>query len=158
MNYKVWIGTKEQSDEYMGEKLTKLCDKGFSIHNINDDCLKRVTAIDVIWYKEGVIKFIFEVENTTSITEAFVRGSNIPYSVRRFIVIPEEREKLLNRKFSEPMIKDYIEKYSWGTLFYTNLIDYYDTVDRKKTISPAGFEDIIHKKAKILEDGQRTLF
>ena len=68
--------------------------------------LDRVKQIDVIWHDDGRVKFEFEVENTTAITEAIVRGSNIPHDkIRRIIVIPEERERLLHRKLEEPMIK-----------------------------------------------------
>jgi len=88
--------------------------------------LKRVLEIDVIWYKENQIYYEFEVENSTGITEALVRGSNIPSGViKRFIVIPEEREALLTRKVNEPMINERISSDNWNFIRYDALRDFY---------------------------------
>jgi hypothetical protein len=97
--------------------------------------LDRIKQIDLIWHKNGIIYFEFEVENTTAITEAVVRGSNIPYgSVKRFILIPEERERMLFRKIQEPMLKDNIEKNDWKFIFYRDLERFYDESKKKKGI------------------------
>ena len=45
--------------------------------------LDRVKQIDVIWLDESRVKYEFEVENTTAITEAIVRGSNIPHNTNK---------------------------------------------------------------------------
>ena len=36
-----------------------------------------VTNIDLIWIKDIIIKAIFEVESTTTMTSALLRGSNL---------------------------------------------------------------------------------
>jgi len=54
--------------------------------------------------KGGRFISIFGVENTTGITDALVRGANIPYLVKRYIVLPEERDALLQSRMREPMV------------------------------------------------------
>ena len=81
--------------------------------------LDRVKQIDVIWLDEGRVKYEFEVENTTAITEAIVRGSNIPHNtIKRLIIIPKEREKLLYRKLDEPILKESLIRDNWQFIFY----------------------------------------
>jgi len=105
--------------------------------------LDRVKEIDVIWYTKNEIAYEFEVENTTGITEAIVRGSNIPsLATKRFIIIPEERESELYKKISEPMLKEKIEQYKWGFIFYDKLITFYEQNKNKKTIDTSEFSKI----------------
>lgn len=103
----------------------------------------RVKEIDVIWYTKNEIAYEFEVENTTGITEAIVRGSNIPsFATKRFIIIPEERESELYKKISEPMLKEKIEQYKWGFIFYDKLITFYEQNKNNKTIATSEFSKI----------------
>lgn len=72
--------------------------------------LERVKEIDALWIKKGRIEFSFEVENTTSLSEAIIRASNIPYLNRRLIVLPDERSDFLKRRFQEPMLAERVAK------------------------------------------------
>lgn len=108
--------------------------------------LERIKEIDVVWYDNGDMTHEFEVENTTGITEAIVRGSNIPSTeTKRYIVIPEERQDFFYRKISEPMLKEKIEEYSWQFIFYDALRTFYEDSKRKKKVSLSGFEEISQK-------------
>lgn len=145
MGYKVWIGNKEQGDSFENEKLSKFCSESvFKSHGFSDDETKRITLIDVIWYDDYEIKYIFEVENSTNITSAIERASNIPekYDVKRFIVIPEERQKLLERKMNEPMFEESYKKYKWNTIHYDALKDFYNIHKSDKSISKKDFEGL----------------
>ena len=134
--YDVWIGSKEQGDTFNNDKLSKYVTNSNPIFRfIPSTNLDRVKQIDVIWHDDGRVKFEFEVENTTAITEAIVRGSNIPHdNVRRIIVIPEERERLLHRKLEEPMVKEVVEKDNWKFVFYKDVEDYYKYCKAKKKV------------------------
>ncbi len=142
--FDIWIGQKEQSAIYEGKKLSELCtrlDPKFRF--VPSQNLGRVKQIDILWYSEGGIHYSFEVEHTTAITEAIVRASNMPDSVvKRFIVIPEEREALLYRKLQEPLLKENIRKSDWKFIFYNELTDFYAEVKRKKRIRIEDFEKI----------------
>lgn len=136
--YKVWIGSKEQGDTFRNEKLSKYCtESNLGLAGFSGDELRRIAMIDVLWYEGPSIKFIFEVENSTSITSAIERASHIPeeYEVKRFIVIPEERQKMLERKMNEPMFQEGYNKYKWQTIHYDALKDFYN----------------LHKGSKLLE-------
>ena len=127
--YKIWIGSKEQSDIFQNEKLSKLCtESNLNLSGFTNDALQRIKMIDVLWYDDNSVKYIFEVENSTSITSAIERGSHIPeeYNVQRFIVIPEERQTMLDRKKNEPMFQEGYTKYKWQTIHYDVLKDFYN--------------------------------
>jgi len=108
--------------------------------------IDRIKEIDALWIKQGQITHEFEVENTTGITEAIVRGSNIPnIETKRYIVIPEERYDFFNRKISEPMLKEKITEYGWRFMFYDALRSFYEEHKRKKEIKLSDLEEISEK-------------
>jgi len=134
--FDVWIGQKEQGESYGKERLSSFVTKKNPVWRfIPTMNLDRVKQIDVIWHDEGHVKFEFEVENTTAITEAIVRGSNIPHDdIRRLIVIPEEREGLLYRKMQEPLLNENIIKNNWKFLFYKDIKTIFEKNKKKKKI------------------------
>jgi hypothetical protein len=82
----------------------------------------RVSQIDVIWYDRAAAIAAFEVEHTTEVTEAIVRGGNIESpSTVRVLVMPEERISLLRRKVHEPILAEQIKKYNWTMITYGQL-------------------------------------
>lgn len=123
LGYDIWIGNREQPETYNKQKLSELINiKKPTWRFVNTMNWDRVNMIDVIWHEQGRINFEFEVENTTAITDAISRGSNIPQNhLRRIIVIPKEREKILSRKMRDPMINENIKKYEWKFLFYADV-------------------------------------
>lgn len=111
-----------------------------------EENLDRIKEIDVVWYDKNEITQEYEVENTTGITEAIVRGSNIPSTkTKRYIVIPEERQDFFYRKISEPMLKEEVEEYGWQFTFYDTLRTFYEENKRKKRINLSEFEKISQK-------------
>ena len=114
--------------------------------DLPDENLERIREIDVVWYDDGEITHEFEVENTTGITEAIVRGSNIPSTkTKRYIVVPEERYEFFYRKISEPMLKEKVEEYGWQFMFYDALKIFYEKNRRKKEVGLSEFEKIPQK-------------
>ncbi len=144
MGFKIWVGLKEQNETYDGEKLADLCDeKDFKLVNILPERLDRVKNIDCIWYKQGKVYWEFEVENTTGITEAIIRGTSIPnLDVKRVIIIPNERERLLNRRLQEPILQEQITKYNWKFILYHALETIFEDNKRKKGIEPSHIENL----------------
>ena len=143
--YKVWIGSKEQGDTFRNEKLSKFCTElNLNLPGFSGDELKRIALIDVIWYDKSSIKYIFEVENSTNITSAIERASHIPeeYEAQRFIVIPEERQKMLERKMNEPMFEEGYNKYKWQTIHYDTLKDFYNLYKSDKRLNQDDFKKL----------------
>ena len=104
---------------------------------------ERVREIDVLWFDDESIIAEFEVENTTGITEAIVRGSNIlDKTCKRFIVIPEERhEKFLN-KMDEPLLREKAGEYNWTMLYYDSVTELFDKVKTRKTFDKAALFEL----------------
>jgi len=117
--------------------------KELELPSIPTENLERIKEIDVIWYNENEIAYEFEVENTTGITEAIVRGSNIPSTTaKRFIVIPEEREEFFYRKIMEPMLKEKFDQYGWKFIFYDKLRTFYEQNKRREKVNLSEFEKL----------------
>ncbi len=123
--FKVWIGSQEQKFKVKDTPLSELCDSIPVFHRVPQDSmsLDRIRQIDVLWLEDGRIRYEFEVENTTGISEAIIRGSNIPEELnpKRFIIIPNEREKFLFRKIQEPILAETIKKAKWNFIRYDDL-------------------------------------
>ena len=131
----VWIGVREQHDAYDKTRLsTLITNKNPVWRFIPTTNLDRVKQIDVIWHDGGRVKYEFEVENTTAITDAIVRGSNIPHEIKRVIIIPEERESLLYRKMRDPIFNEQVNKYGWKFMFYSDIKKLYEECAKIKKI------------------------
>jgi len=155
----VWIGQKEQGETYNKQKLFSLVTNKDPVWRfLPTHHLDRIKQIDVIWHHEGRVRFEFEVENTTAITEAIVRGSNIPDErVKRLIVIPDERESMLFRKMKEPMLNENIIKNNWKFLFYTDIKNFFEKNKKSKKIKLDDFEKLF-KLPKEARPIQNSLF
>jgi len=145
LGYKVWIAHKD-------EKISGIIESELSLAI---DRLERVKEIDVLWFRER-IEYEFEVENTTQITEAIVRGSNIPYNVKRIIVIPKKRERLFEAKFREPLLKERIQEDGWKIITYDELVDFYERNIKKKKIKIKELNELARAPVERIEE-QTTL-
>jgi 16S rRNA G966 N2-methylase RsmD len=134
--YDIWIGKREQSEkdnglvargkelrEYMTIKELKVSNAG------NQEVIEQ---IDLLWIKGRNIKAVFEVESTTSMTSALLRGSNIDQVVDKFMVIPEEREPQFKNKMTSPLFNEHFENENWKILYFDTLRQAY-TKDKIKT-------------------------
>ncbi|HEX8948333.1 MAG TPA: hypothetical protein VF790_05180, partial [Dissulfurispiraceae bacterium] len=63
----------------------------------------------------------FEVESTTEMTSALLRGSNIAKEVDKFMILPEERETQFNNKMTSPLFRDHFENENWKLIFFDAL-------------------------------------
>ncbi len=122
--YEIWIGKREQGDDIsagfperrgdLRQYLKRQSLEGLSaITNIRD-----VELIDILWIRGKNVIAAYEVENSTSMTEALKRGSNLPSTVPKYIVLPQEREDQLKRKLKSPLFSESFEKDSWSHIFF----------------------------------------
>jgi hypothetical protein len=134
--------------EYRGTKLSLPLSK---------DKIDRIREIDALWLTNNEILYEFEVENSTGISDAIIRGSNIPSTnVKRFIVIPEERTNLLMMKIAEPILKENIDQYNWNFIFYDLFLSFYDKNRQKKTLDPSEIDKLANLSTRIKHE-QQTL-
>jgi hypothetical protein len=127
LGYNTWIGTKEQASvivETVGQSksLAEYCKpKKLSVIGLLENQMDDLTNVDLVWYKDEQIKKVFEVENTTAMTEALRRVSSIPYYVEKYMVLPDERASQLLKKLKSNMFKEWFEKDKWQVLYYDAL-------------------------------------
>jgi len=154
------VRKREQEHDEMVEMLGILGEKaGFNVHadlpkwrkdilfpRVPLDRMKDAKEIDVVWFTKDEVTHEFEVENTTGIWSAIIRGSNIPNGkVKRFIVIPEERQETFNRKISVPALRERVQKENWKFVLYDNLKTFFHNTKRKQKIKVEEFERIPQK-------------
>lgn len=94
---------------------------------------KRIRSIDVIWHDGKDVVAEFEVEHSTSIVDAIVRGSNIESTeTLRIMVIPKEREDLVHRRFREPAMQSMMKNMKWKVMTYGTLKKIFQEYKTKK--------------------------
>ena len=143
--HNIWIGKREQHERDSGlaakgktlkEYMTL---KQLKIDNASNQSV--IENIDLIWIKGKEIKAIFEIESTTTMTSALMRGSNVDERVDKFMVLPEEREGQLRNKLTSPLFKDHFENENWQLIYFDTLrnaytkqkakIDIYSLINKK---------------------------
>jgi len=130
-----------------------------SLKDIPAEKLKKIRELDVVWHKGGRIICIFEIENTTGVTEALVRGANVPYPVKCYIVLPEERDAFLQSRMKEPMLANQFGVGGWQIIYYGRLIEFADE-HKRKGFTMSDFESIVNTKSlqgTLGDTGQLTL-
>ena len=170
IHFLCYIGTKfgfnvysgHSSATYEGVKVLELPNylDIKKLKGIDETQLSKIKEIDVVWHKDGRISNIFEVENTTGITDALIRAANIPYAVNRNIVLPEERDQLLQSRMREPMLESQFANGHWGIIYYGTLSEFIEE-HKRKSFSMANFISIIGIKSMhrtLATDGQLALF
>jgi len=161
--YKIWIGKKEQSDKIIrfpnksGELRQYVSIKDLNhIENIQNPQI--VKDIDVLWMQDNKIAYSFEVEATTAMTESLNRGSNIDYSISKFLIIPQEREPQLISKMRSPMFAKRFKDDNWNVIFFEPLREEYWKKKGKKDIFHLIDKKIMKKTSKDIKDLQEELF
>ncbi len=158
----IWIGQREQRDTASGvvervqlrDLVTK---KPASLKGVKE--LGTVLNMDLLWLNGNEVVRAFEVECTTTMTSGLQRGSNLPASVPKTMVIPEEREDDFGRKMKSPLFSEHFEKDNW-TLAYFNALREAFTKTKAKT----NLESLLGKKKQVSshyrkgESASQTLF
>ena len=146
--YKIYIGKREQSERYQGNHILRELNDISDMNEIMDKKFKkeridRINMIDAIWISENNIQCIFEVENSTNFTMALQRASNLDCSVKKFMVIPEDREAEL-RAVKDPIFINLFAEYNWKYLTYNQVM----RMVASKSVDFSTIEEI----SKTLED------
>jgi 16S rRNA G966 N2-methylase RsmD len=160
--YDIWIGKREQREKDCGLIATgKTLNEYMTVKHLRIDNATNqdvIENIDLIWIKDRRVKAIFEVESTTSMTSALMRGSNVDKVVDKFMVLPEEREDQFKKKMTSPLFKEHFENENWRLIYFDTLrnayvkdknrVDIYELIDKK----------VRQSKEENITDIQRRLF
>ena len=122
--HSIWIGQREQRDTASGVvERVRLSDlvtkKPTSLKGVKE--LGTVLNMDLLWLDGNEVVRAFEVECTTTMTSGLQRGSNLPATVPKTMVIPEERENDFERKMKSPLFSEHFHKDN-GMLVYFNAL------------------------------------
>ena len=115
--YKIWC---PKPDTGKSVKLKELSISGnFPINGFSKTL---VDLIDVLWIKDGKIKYAFEVENSTTITSALERCSPLSSDeTKKIIVLPSQRKAKLASKMKIPFFKKWWDDEKWKRIWYEDL-------------------------------------
>jgi hypothetical protein len=143
----IWIGRREQGDslsegfagrdgelrQYVSRSSLGGLDEARNIDELEN--------VDVLWLRGSGVVRLFEIESTTSMTEALKRGSNLDSAVPKYLVIPQGREDQLLRKLRSPLFSERFEHDSWQCLFFEALEQAFQKPPRKVDV-----EALVSKK------------
>jgi len=77
-------------------------------------------------------------------------------SIKRYIVIPEERKNLLMMKVAEPILKENIKHFNWNFIFYDAFLSFYEKNSNKKAIDASEIAKLANLSTPIRHE-QQTL-
>ncbi len=120
----IWIGQREQRESVSGlVEEVRLRDlvtaKPAALTGVTN--LRPVLDMDLLWLDGNQVVRAFEVECTTTMTSGLQRGSNLPASVPKTMVIPEAREKDFQRKMKSPLFNEHFNKDNWTLAYFDAL-------------------------------------
>ena len=77
--------------------------------------------MDVLWLGKERVSAAFEVESTTQMTEALKRGSGLDAGVKKYMVLPQDREGQLSNKLLSPLFKQAFQDHNWKPIYFEAL-------------------------------------
>jgi len=123
LGFNIYIGKVEQShkiDSPLVKKnvLNEYVDYPglFQIENAQN--IDVVDDIDLLWIKNDKIEYVIEVESTTSMTSALLRGSNVAKDVKKIMVFPFDRYQQFERKMKTPLFYDHFTSENWNFIIF----------------------------------------
>jgi len=133
----IWIGRNEQGRSTSGlapaGKLAALVTaRPSKLAGVTN--LGTVLDMDLLWLEGNTVVAAFEVEATTTMTSALLRGSNLPAKTPKIMVLPEEREGDFKKKMQSPLFKERYELDSWKNLYFDALRQEFSKAKNKASI------------------------
>lgn len=117
IGYDVWC---PKPDKTRLPELRKFCLQRFPFSTLSR--AEPIKLIDVLWIKGQKIEYAFEVENSTSITSALERCSNLPDSTtQKIIVLPKQRKNFFDERMKNPFFYNFYKNGNWKKIWYDDL-------------------------------------
>lgn len=122
--YDIWVGRNEQGHTMSGlapaaKLATLVTARPHRLDEVTN--LATVLDMDLLWLRGDAVVTAFEVEATTTMTSALLRGSNLPPKTPKIMVLPEEREDDFKRKMQSPLFSERYARDSWTNLYFDAL-------------------------------------
>ena len=121
LGYQVFIGKREQSEQYNKNRLSDFADlQDVDFLPLEKGKIDRIAMIDMLWIKDNQIEHIIEVENTTKFTSGIQRASNVDLKIPKLMVIPDKRkDEFLGT--NDPLFVENFKRYNWKYIFYSEI-------------------------------------
>lgn len=160
--YDIWVGKPEQSHEIREVPRPGKLKQFVTLKNLsrlkNVQNTKTVEDIDLVWIRDNKAILVFEIESTTSMTGALLRGSNIEPKVPKFLLLPEERETQFLRKLKSPMFAERFREDNWNVIFFETLLAEYSKHKGKTDVASLVNKKVDKKLRKETGEGQLGFF
>lgn len=111
LNYDVIVAANDRAKSYNDEKFSFTCLPHLPAMEVENDILRTIDLIDVLWFKKGTNKIIcaFEVEKSTSIYSGILRLADLALTLSNAkmmicLVAPDEREREIIAQLKRPSI------------------------------------------------------
>lgn len=98
--------------------------------------LRPVLDMDLLWLDGAQVVRAFEVESTTTMTSGLQHGSNLPATVPKTMVIPEERERDFERKMKSPLFSEHFRDDNWTLLYFDALRQAFTKAKARTALEP----------------------
>lgn len=135
LNYESYVGKREQPEPINGKILRDFASiTNLGELNLEKNIKARVEMIDLVWLKNSKITAVFEVENSTNFTSGIQRASNLPKEIPKVMVIPDYREKEINR-ITDPLFVESFKEHGWVYMKYSDI----ERILGQRNVSLEGF-------------------
>ena len=112
LGYDVIAASNDRGREYKNEKFSFISLARLPDMDVEDDIVKTIDLIDVLWLEKGAGKIVcaFEVEKSTSIYSGILRLTDLaltlplPGKLMLCLVAPDQREKEIRAQLKRPSL------------------------------------------------------
>jgi len=151
--YDIWIGRNEQASTAGGLAGSVRLSTLVTAHPRKLQTVvnqKDVLNMDLLWLKGDEVAYAFEVESTTTMTSGLQRGSSLPATTPKIMVLPEDRAADFTRKMQSPLFSQHFMDESWQLLFFDKFRDAFT-----RTRSRTKIEDILGLASEVTNKGRK---
>ena len=145
----VWVASDDKNKKFKGIKLGENCLQKFPDINLPQNAIKRLKKVDVIWFKDSIPVYAFEIETTTKIYSGLLRLSDLCSSVPTLkmslnIVAQQARQENVIREILRPTFQRVKLNDFFGYIPLEDLDSLHDSIKAlKKGLSPNIIDNII---------------
>jgi len=107
----VWIASNDQKKTFEGKPISQECLSSFpNLGGLNEEAIKRIKLIDVIWIRGNAPVAAFEVEITTAVYSGLLRMSDLlaevpSLKIDLYIVAPRNKQSKVFGELSRPTFR-----------------------------------------------------
>ncbi|PYS20853.1 MAG: hypothetical protein DMF72_19455 [Acidobacteria bacterium] len=152
--YDIWIGKNEQGSTAEGLAGSVRLSSLVTTRPKRLDAVVHLTDVlnmDLLWLKGNMVVTAFKVESTTTMTSGLQRGSSLPATTPKVMILPEDRLGDFGRKMLSPLFSEHFNGESWRLLFFDKFRDAFTKARAKTKI-----EDLFGVASEIASKGKHT--